>query len=333
MVNLLIFLLTILAVLVYFKTKQVKYSYNALENSINFLKIEENTNVQLFEIEQKNEKSVNDNPTLKTKRRPKKIGRILCKSYVYLFLFLMYAPIILLIIFSFTSATLVGDWDGFSFDLYVNLFKNKEIMTAVKNTFFVAICSAFVSTVLGTLGAIGIFYSKKKVRKLYEIGGQIPILNPEIVTALSITILFVFIGAKFNFITLLIGHVVLTIPFVILSIIPKLKQMDKFSYEAALDLGAKPATALRKVVFPAILPGIFSGFILAITLSLDDYIITAFTRDSSFNTLSTYVYGITSKKGALPPMLRALTTIIFVVTLIVLICLNLYNKKKKEVKK
>ena len=173
------------------------------------------------------------------------------------------------------------------------------------------------------------FYSKHRMRRAYELGGQIPILNPEIITALSLTILFVFLGVNFNFFTLLVGHVVLTIPFVVLSITPKLKQMDKNIYEAALDLGARPHQALFKIIIPQIFPGILSGFILSITLSLDDYIITAFTRNNSFVTLSTYVYGVTSKRGAIPPTLRALTTIIVVVTLAVLIAVNIYSNHKK----
>lgn len=257
------------------------------------------------------------------------VKKIFAKSYVALILCIMYAPIFVLIAFSFTEATLIGNWSGFSLKLYSNLFKNKEIMEALKNTILIALSSAIVSTILGTLGAIGIYYSKKRMRKTFNFIGQIPVLNPEIVTALSLTILFVFLGIKFNFITLMIGHVVLTIPFVVLSITPKLKQMDPNIYEAALDLGAKPSMALRKVIIPEIIPGVLSGFILAVTLSLDDYIITAFTRNNSFQTISTYVYGVTAKKGALPPTLRALTTLIFIVTLILLILLNIKGKKKE----
>lgn len=257
------------------------------------------------------------------------VKKVFAKSYVALILCLMYAPIFVLIAFSFTEATLIGNWSGFSFKLYANLFKNKEIMEALKNTILIALASAVVSTILGTFGAIGIYYTKKKMRKTLEFIGQIPVLNPEIVTALSLTILFVFLGVKFNFITLMIGHVVLTIPFVVLSIMPKLKQMDPNVYEAALDLGAKPSTALRRVILPEIIPGVLSGFILAVTLSLDDYIITAFTRNNSFQTISTYVYGVTAKKGALPPTLRALTTIIFLATLVLLIILNLKGNKKE----
>lgn len=245
-------------------------------------------------------------------------------------LFLMYAPILLLILFSFSDAQLIDFklWTKFTGELYEKLFKNTEIMIALRNTFIVAISAAIISTIIGTLGAIGIFYSKKRIRKTYELIGQIPILNPEIVTALSLSILVVALGIGFNFFTLLIGHVVLTIPFVVLSITPKLKQLDSNVYEAALDLGAKPSVALRKVIIPEIMPGILSGFILSITLSLDDYIITAFTKNSSFTTLSTYIYGSTSKKGNLPPELRALSTLLFVGTLLVLILINLYNNRQ-----
>ena len=135
---------------------------------------------------------------------------------------------------------------------------------------------------------------------------------------------------KFNFLTLLIGHVVLTLPFVVLSINPKLQQMDPNIYEAALDLGARPSHALRRIILPEIMPGIFSGFLLSVTLSLDDYIITAFTRDTSFTTLSTYVYGVTSKKGTLPPTLRALTTIIFLFALIILVVINVRKARQAK---
>ena len=218
----------------------------------------------------------------------------LSKFYVYILLLVMYAPLLLLIVFSFTNTKIIGKWDGFSLHLYEALFKDAEIMQAFGNTFLVAISSAVVSTILGTMGAIGIFYSGKRSKAIMEGISNIPVINAEIVTALSLTILFVMAGVTFNFITLLIGHVVLTIPFVILAVRPKLMQMDPNIYEAALDLGATPKKALRTIVIPQIMPGIVSGFILSITLSLDDYIITAFTRDTAFQTLSTYVYGVTS---------------------------------------
>jgi len=260
-------------------------------------------------------------------------AEFLGKFYVYILLLVMYAPLLLLIVFSFTDTKIIGRWDGFSLHLYKALFKDAEIMQAFGNTFLVAISSAVVSTILGTMGAIGIFYSGKRSKAIMEGISNIPVINAEIVTALSLTILFVMAGVTFNFITLLIGHVVLTIPFVILAVRPKLMQMDPNIYEAALDLGATPKKALRTIVIPQIMPGIVSGFILSITLSLDDYIITAFTRDTAFQTLSTYVYGVTSKKGTLPPSLRALTTIITLIALVILIIVNIQSsgeKKKNE---
>lgn len=264
------------------------------------------------------------------KKQTFSLSAFLCKFYVYILLFVMYAPILLLIVYSFTNTKIIGKWGGFSLHLYKALFRDKEIMQAFANTFLVAISSAVVATVLGTMGAIGIFYCKKRSKAVLEGISSIPVMNAEIVTALSLTILFVFCGITFNFITLLIGHVVLTIPFVVLSVRPKLMQMDSNIYEAALDLGATPSKALRSIILPEIMPGVFSGFILSITLSLDDYIITAFTRDTAFQTLSTYVYGVTSKKGTLPPSLRALTTVITLIALIILIIVNVKSSKENK---
>ena len=258
------------------------------------------------------------------------VKKVLARSYLSLILIIMYAPIALLIVYSFTESTNIGTWSGFSFDLYRQMFANEEIMEALLNTILIAIASSVVSTILGTLGAIGIFYSRRRMKRVLNGITQIPVLNAEIVTAISLTILFVTLGITFNFITLLIGHVVLTIPFVVLSVMPKLQQLDPNMYEAALDLGATPSIALRKVIIPEVLPGVLSGFLLCITLSLDDYIITAFTRNNSFSTLSTYVYGVTAKRGALPPSLRALTTLITILMFIFLLLTNF--RKAKAVK-
>ena len=185
------------------------------------------------------------------------VKKILTKAYISIMLLFMYAPLIVLAIFSFTNTQNIGTWNGFSFELYHLMFKNKDIMESLYNTLMVAFVSSVVSTILGTLGAIGIFYSGRKVKKSMEAISQIPVLNAEIVTALSLTILFVFVGVEFNFITLLIGHVVLTVPFEVLSVTPKLKQMDPSIYEAAHDLGATPNTALWKVIVPRLFRSIF----------------------------------------------------------------------------
>ena len=214
------------------------------------------------------------------------VKRILGYSYIYLMLLILYLPILVIIAFSFTEATNIGTWTGFSFNLFVRLFQSKEIMIALGNTLLIALISAAISTVLGTLGAIGTYYSKLKTRRLIENVTQIPVVNAEIVMALSLVVMFVFLGSYvfrgaslFSFWTLLIGHIVLSLPFVYLNVKPKLQQMDPSLYEAALDLGATPTYALNKIILPSIMPGVLSGFLLSITLSLDDFIITAFTRD------------------------------------------------------
>lgn len=271
------------------------------------------------------------------------VKKIIGQTYIWLILFLMYLPILVLIAFSFTEATNVGEWTGFSFNLYPRLFNNVEIMTALGNTLIIAFTSALVSTVLGTLGAVGAFYSSKKVRKAYDSITQIPIVNAEIVMALSLTVMFVFLGTYifkgkqlFSYWTLLIGHVVLSIPFVYISVKPKLMQMDPSLYEAAIDLGSTPRQALNKVIIPETLPGILSGFLLSITLSLDDFIITAFTRgpgllsgDASIDTLSTLVQS-KIKKGPIPVEMRALTTIIFVIVAlgVIVVSVSKYIKSK-----
>ena len=196
------------------------------------------------------------------------VKKILSYSYIYILLLLMYVPILVLIVFSFTNATYIGTWNGFSFDLYVALFESEEIMIAVGNTLIIAVISAVCSTILGTLGAVGGHYLKRKSKAALENINQIPVVNAEIVMALSLVVMFVFIGNMifgganlFSFWTLLAGHIVISAPFVYLNVKPKLQQMDPSLYEAALDLGCAPRKALYKVVVPQILPGIFSGFI------------------------------------------------------------------------
>lgn len=269
------------------------------------------------------------------------VKKILAYSYIYLILLLMYVPILVLIVFSFTNSTYIGERNGFSFTLYKNLFQDKEIMVALGNTLIIAVISSIVATLLGTLGAIGAFYSKKRSRAVIENLNQIPVVNAEIVIALSLTVMFVFLGNMifkdniFSFWTLLIGHVLISVPFVYLNVKPKLQQMDPSLYEAALDLGCAPRTALRKVLIPQISPGIVSGLLLSFTLSLDDFIVTAFTRgpgllsgEGNIETLSTLVQA-KIKKGPIPPNMRPLTTIIFLVVLLAAIIISILKNKKK----
>ncbi len=261
------------------------------------------------------------------------VKRIAKCSVLALGLLFIYTPILLLVVFSFTPATTLGVWEGFSFDLYIQLFNNAKIMNIVKDTLLLALFSAIISTVLGTAGAIGIFYSKKKVATTVNVMARIPVINAEIVTAVALALLFAAVLPDKSYFTLLMGHVVITVPFVVLSIMPKLKQMDNNLYEAALDLGATPTKALFKVVVPEILPGMLSGFMLAVTLSLDDYIVTAFTRPTGFETISTYVYNsIKVPQHSALPQLRALSAIIFVIIIVGVIVANIPKDKKRKEK-
>lgn len=281
------------------------------------------------------------------------VKKILARTYLYMILFIMYLPILVLIAFAFSSNDVIsfsGNYN-FSFVLFENLFSNtkvaKQIWTAMGNTVIIAVISSLISLLLGTLGAIGTFYLSKRKKKAVEFATQIPIANAEIVIALSLTVMFVFLGTYifktklFSFWTLLIGHVVLSIPFVYLNVKPKLTQMDPHIYEAALDLGATPNKALMKTVVPQIASGMFSGFLLAMTLSLDDYIVTEFTRgagllsgDAAIETLSTFIQ-TSLKKHAVPAELRPLTLFIFLIVLAAVLGLSIYRyrKDKKGVRK
>ena len=272
--------------------------------------------------------------------------KVFGQIYIWLILLLMYLPVLVLIAFSFTEAVNVGQWSGFSFNLFARLFKSEEIMIALGNTVLIAVISALVSTVIGTLGAIGAYYSKRRMRNAIDLATQIPVVNAEIVVAFSLTVMFVFIGkifAKlggdsyiFSFWTLLIGHCCLSVPFVYISVKPKLQQMDPSLYEAALDLGASPTQALGKVIIPEVMPGVLSGFMLSITLSLDDFIVTAFTRGAgllsgskNIETLSTLVQA-KIKKGPIPPEMRALTTILFVIVVLVVVGITIYRNRQAK---
>lgn len=255
-------------------------------------------------------------------------------AIVGLVLALLYAPILVLAVFSFSSTDTIGTKGDFSLVHYAKLFGDKTILTMIGNTLLLALLSAALSTALGTIAALGIHYNKKWVRKTIGSVSQIPIVNAEIVTALALAITFVTIGLPKSYFTLLIGHMVISTPFVVLSVLPKLKQMDHRLYEAALDLGASPFKALFEVVIPQIIPGIISGFMLAVTLSLDDYIVTSYLRPSGFDTISTYVFSATMKGNAHTAKTLssfwALTTIIFVAILAIVISANLIGRRKKE---
>lgn len=261
----------------------------------------------------------------------KKIAPVLWLCIVLCFI---YIPILMLAVYSFTDATIVGEGiNAFSFENYINLFANEELRDMILGTITLALASATIATILGTLGAIGGFYSKKLPKNLLQTANQIPVVNADIVTGFSVCVLLiVLLGVnKDTFVPLGAGHVVLCAPFVYLSVMPKLKQMDNNLYEAALDLGATPAQALFKVVLPQLIPGILSGFMLAITLSLDDYFITTYTKPSTFDTISTYVFNAT--KGGqteIKTALWALSTLIFLIVVAVVIVMNITSSKRKK---
>ncbi len=245
----------------------------------------------------------------------------------------IYAPILILAVYSFTSATHIGAIRAFSLKNYVTLFTTEDLITMIKGTIFLAFGVALISTILGTIGAIGSFYSKKGMHSFISTTNQIPVINADVVTAFSICILLVIVLgiSKETYIPLVIGQVTLCAPFVYLSVLPKLKQMDPSIYEAALDLGATPFTALWKVVIPQIYSGIVSGFALAITLSLDDYFITTYTKPATFDTISTYVVNAT--KGAqtkIKTALWALSTVIFILVILIVIISNIRAGRKER---
>ncbi len=252
----------------------------------------------------------------------KKYGKGLFLLFVILFL---YAPILILIFYSFTTATTIGAVRGFSLKNYVTLFTTPELRDMIIGTIALAVGAATLATILGTLGAIGSFYSSRKTSALINSLNQVPVINADVVTGFSICILLVVVFglSKDTFVPLVIGHVVLCAPFVYLSVIPKLKQMDTSIYEAALDLGATPARALRHIVIPQILSGILSGFALAVTLSLDDYFIATYTKPATFDTISTYVVNATKgSQTSIKTALWALSAVIFVIVVLIVMFSN-----------
>ena len=262
------------------------------------------------------------------------VKKIVWAAICVLVLLFIYAPILLLVVYSFTEATVIGQWTGFSFGLYADLFRDGEIMGILINTVWLAVVAAVLSTILGTAGAIGIFYSRRKAARPLQAVSQVPVINAEIVTAISLALLFSMVMLYRTYLSLIIGHMVLCTPFVVLSVMPKLKQMDPNMYEAALDLGASPRQALFKVVVPQAFTGILSGFMLSVTLSLDDYIVTAFTKPETFDTISTYVYNaVKNGTNSSTPALRALSALIFIVMIAAVLLLNLRARKHVKARK
>lgn len=261
--------------------------------------------------------------------------KFLAKAYIWFLLIILYAPIIFIIIFSFSESKVLGNWTGFSTNLYTNLFSPQaasatSLFRAIYNTLIIALISAFVSMILGAIAAIGIYNLRSRNKNVMLFLNSIPIINPDIITGVALFLLFIFLHISQGYTTVVLAHITFCTPYVVLSVMPRLTQMNPNLYEAALDLGATPMQALRKVLIPLLRPGMISGFILAFTMSLDDFVVTFFTRGTiGLETLSTYIYA-DARKGGLTPELRPLMTIIFISILILLVIFNIRKAKSEK---
>ncbi len=258
----------------------------------------------------------------------KKLGNV----YLALILLFLYLPIFVLIVFSFNETKSRSVFSGFTLDWYVRLFHNKAIISSLINTLIIATLASIISTVLGTLAAIGINGMKKVPKAVVMNITNMPVINPEIVTGVSMMLLFVFFAARMNlefgFVTLLIAHITFDVPYVILNIMPKFKQMDPHLFEAAQDLGCSPFQSFRKVILPEIMPGIISGFLMAFTYSLDDFVISYFTSGSTSQTLPITIYSMTRRK--ISPEINALSTLLFIAVVVILIVKNIIENKQAK---
>ena len=261
--------------------------------------------------------------------------KFFAKLYLWILLVILYAPLVFIAVFSFTESKVLGSWEGFSTHLYRNLLTgqmqgNASLLAAVENTVLIALVAAAFSTLLGTVAAIGIHNLKGRKKKAVSFLNNIPMINPDIITGVSLFLLFVFLHISQGYVTVILAHITFCTPYVVLSVLPKLQQMNPNIYEAALDLGATPSQALWKVLVPELRPGMVSGFILAFTMSLDDFAVTFFTRGTiGLDTLSTYIY-TDARKGGLTPELRPLMTLIFLVILILLVIINLRQDRLQK---
>ncbi|MBR4862330.1 MAG: extracellular solute-binding protein [Firmicutes bacterium] len=253
-----------------------------------------------------------------------RIGHVLYLALIVLFLYL---PIGTLMVLSFNDGKSMSAWQGFSLKWYQEMFQNKEILEALGNTLSIALWSATAATVIGVLACIGLNAMGEKKRSFFMGLNNIPLLNADIVTGISIMMMFLMFGISLNLGTVMFAHITFCIPYVILSVMPKFRQLQNLTYEAALDLGATPVYAFFKIVLPDIMPGVVSGFLLAFTMSVDDFVITHFTRGAGINTLSTLIYS--QVKVGIRPTLYALSTVIFVTVLVVLAAANIMGSRSK----
>lgn len=254
----------------------------------------------------------------------KKLESFIKRFYLIIIFIFLYTPIVTLMIFSFNDSKSMGKWSGFTLKWYNQLFQNQRIMDALKYTLIVAVIASIVATLIGTIAAIGIHRMKGLPKKTLLNINNLPVLNPDIVTGISLMSLFIFVmpflNIQFGFMTMLLAHITFNIPYVILSVLPKLKQLPTNITEAALDLGATPGYAMRKIILPQIKPGIISGLLMAFTMSIDDFVISFFTTGPGVTNLSIEIYSM-ARKG-INPSINALSTLMFVTVLILLLIVN-----------
>ncbi len=262
------------------------------------------------------------------------VKKYLSRIYMAIIFIFLYAPIIVLAIYSFNESKSRGNWTGFSLKWYLELFQDRDIKMALYYTVSIALISAIISTILGTAASIGINSMKGKIKPIILNINYLPVVNPDIVTGIALMILYISLNIKLGFNTMLISHIVFNTPYVILSILPKLRLLDKNMTEAAMDLGATPMYALRKVIIPEIKPGIITGFLMAFTLSIDDFIISYFTKGEGVTNLSIVIYSM-ARRGV-RPTINALSTIMLTVVLLLMIVVNNRSNaidKSKQTKK
>lgn len=256
------------------------------------------------------------------------MAKFLKKLYIALIFLFLYAPMAVLIVLSFNKSKSRSKWGGFTLDWYIKLFSDSDIIEALITTLTLAIFSSLIATAIGTIAALAISTYKKGARTFLMGVTNIPMLNAEIVTGISLMLLFIFFKVRFGYVTILLAHITFNIPYVILSVMPRIKSINTSAYEAALDLGANPAKAFFKIVFPDILPGVFSGMLMSFTMSIDDFIITHFTKGAGVDTLSTKIYSQVRK--GIDPKMYALSSIIFITVLVLLILVNLLPSQKSK---
>ncbi len=255
----------------------------------------------------------------------KKLSSVLRIAYIALIFIMLYMPVVLMIALSFNKSKSYYEWTGFSFDKYIALFNNETIMEALFTTVVLGFLSAALATIIGTAACIGLLPLKKKMQNAVTTVGNIPLLNADIVTGISLMLFFSAVVGRMNNVTLVISHITLILPYVVLNVFPKISQFDMSVYDAALDLGASPIRAFFKVIMPDIFPGVLTGFLLALTISLDDFTITYFTKGRGLNTLSTLIY--TNRIRGILPEYYALAALTFICVLLLILVIQIVNMR------